>query len=399
MERKSKSGISSRNFDVVMIMDAILISLACLLVVLAYREINDAPVRHAHEMADAMLTVADDFSRDDVFSDIPADGDGLLQFEKRLTEANKLITEVAPAAQYAIYSRHPVFAANSLEEDAFRAAALEKFQSGEISKLESLEYLGGAGFLRVAVPMQAFRDCRRCETLGYEPYQRGEVIGVRELVIPISDQQAQAMKKLLYACGLMASSLMVFLGVIIPMFKRGRKERAQIHDLAQSLEVQASTDPLTGLNNRRFFEKALQEYLNEFNDRQAPLGLLIFDLDHFKQVNDTYGHDAGDMVLKEVALRLRAITRENDVVARIGGEEFAVITPYATMDQLMGVAERYRAQIGGLKVDVGDTIIKPTISIGVATNSNGELFANDLFKAADAKLYEAKRNGRNRVAA
>jgi two-component system cell cycle response regulator len=125
----------------------------------------------------------------------------------------------------------------------------------------------------------------------------------------------------------------------------------------------------------------------------------VFDLDHFKKVNDTYGHDAGDMVLREVALRLRAITRDNDVVARIGGEEFAVITPYATTEQLLSVAERYRTMISSLNVQIGNVVLKPTISIGVATNSDGTDNAQDFFKAADRKLYQAKREGRNRVAA
>jgi diguanylate cyclase (GGDEF)-like protein len=130
-----------------------------------------------------------------------------------------------------------------------------------------------------------------------------------------------------------------------------------------------------------------------------PLGLLVFDLDHFKKVNDTHGHDAGDMVLREVALRLRAITRDHDVVARIGGEEFAVITPYASQEQLLMVAERYRTMISALNIPIGKVVLKPTISIGIATNSDGTDNVHDLFKAADRKLYQAKREGRNRVAA
>ncbi|MGB7285369.1 MAG: GGDEF domain-containing protein, partial [Salaquimonas sp.] len=131
----------------------------------------------------------------------------------------------------------------------------------------------------------------------------------------------------------------------------------------------------------------------------ATLGLLILDLDHFKNVNDNYGHDVGDMVLKEVALRMRAICREHDVVARLGGEEFALITPYAGMDQLLGVAERYREMVEALAIKTGNVVIRPTVSIGVATNENGTDNVDDLFKAADRKLYQAKNSGRNRVAA
>ena len=168
--------------------------------------------------------------------------------------------------------------------------------------------------------------------------------------------------------------------------------------ITQTIEM-AVTDPLTGMHNRRYFERALAGYLKEFNAVGATLGLLILDLDHFKSINDNYGHDVGDIVLKEVALRMRAISREHDIVARLGGEEFAVITPFANREQLLGVAERYRNMVEALAIKHGNIIIRPTVSIGVATN-DGELDnADDLFKSADQKLYQAKNSGRNRVAA
>lgn len=383
----------------VMMMDAILISLACLLVILAYREINDAPVRHARDMAQAVVSVADDLSSTAEDFQLRVDGDGQDLLGRRLERAAQTVRSIRQNADYGIYSPHPVFAQEGQEADDFRTAAFDRFVAGDTEPLEHIDYTTGIGVVRMALPLIAKRDCQQCEVLGYEPFKRGDVVGVREFLVPIGDKQAQAMKKLLYACGLMASSLMVFLGFIIPMYRRNRAERAQIHDRATDLEKQAITDSLTGLFNRRYFEQALDAYLAEFNEREAPMGLLVFDLDHFKQVNDTHGHDAGDLVLREVALRLRAITRENDVVARIGGEEFAVITPFANHQQLLGVAERYRKSISELKIDVGDVILRPTISIGVATNSDSSALANDIFKAADAKLYEAKRNGRNRVAA
>lgn len=394
-----RTSFSSRNFDVVMVMDAILISLACLLVILAYREINDAPKRHARDLAGAVLAVADDLSTDRGEFVLRTDGDGSIDVFRRLEQARETVREISPEADLSIYSPHPAFERHSVPADAFRAAAYEHFNSGGDTPVELMSGSGAGGLLLTAVPLRALRDCARCEALGYQGFSKGDLIGIRELRLPVGDTQAQTMRKLLYACGLMASSLMVFIGFIIPMLKRHRHEKAQISDRADTFEKQATTDPLTGLYNRRYFEQALDAFLTEFNDKNAPLGLLIFDLDHFKQVNDTHGHDAGDMVLQEVALRLRAITRDNDVVARIGGEEFAVITPFANREQLLGVAERYRTAISALKIDIGKVILRPTISIGVATNSEGVLHAADMFKQADAKLYEAKRNGRNRVAA
>lgn len=187
--------------------------------------------------------------------------------------------------------------------------------------------------------------------------------------------------------------------VLAPTLQKVSSERTEMDERAQNLARQATTDPLTGMHNRRYFEEALKGYLREFNRMGATLGLLILDLDHFKSVNDNYGHDMGDLVLKEVALRMRAVCREHDVVARLGGEEFALITPYANREQLLGVAERFRSMVEALAIRNGNIIIRPTVSIGVATNEGGVDNIEDLIKAADRKLYQAKHAGRNRVAA
>ena len=205
----------------------------------------------------------------------------------------------------------------------------------------------------------------------------------------------------LMVAGLVVSVVGVIFSQLIlyPMLKKGSKERTNLDLRAESLQKQATTDPLTGMHNRRYFEEALKGYLAEFNTIGANLGLLILDLDHFKSVNDNFGHDVGDLVLKEVALRMRAICREHDIVARLGGEEFALITPFASRDQLLNVAERYRQMVEELKIKHGNVVIRPTVSIGVATNEGEIDNIDDLFKAADQKLYQAKHAGRNRVAA
>ena len=210
---------------------------------------------------------------------------------------------------------------------------------------------------------------------------------------------SQGEKIMILALGTTLGGIVFSLAVVSPVMKRSKQERFQMDRRAESLQKQATTDPLTGMNNRRYFEEALSGYLTEFNKIGATLGLLILDLDHFKSVNDNYGHDVGDLVLKEVALRMRAICREHDVVARLGGEEFAVITPFANREQLLGVAERYREMVEKLQIKSGKVIIRPTISIGVATNEGMVDNVDDLFKAADKKLYQAKNEGRNRVAA
>jgi two-component system, cell cycle response regulator len=153
------------------------------------------------------------------------------------------------------------------------------------------------------------------------------------------------------------------------------------------------------MHNLRHFEEALKGYLRKFNKLGAMLGLLILDLDQLKSFNDNYGHDVGDLVLKELALRMRAISREHELVARLGGEEFAVITPFANHEQLLGVADRSRKIVEALNIKTENVAIRPTVSIGVATNQGGADNIDDIFNAADRKLYTAKNKGRNRVAA
>jgi diguanylate cyclase (GGDEF)-like protein len=129
-----------------------------------------------------------------------------------------------------------------------------------------------------------------------------------------------------------------------------------------------------------------------------PVGLMIFDLDHFKQVNDTHGHDVGDEVLKAVAGCLKDMTRYHDVVARLGGEEFAVVAPNMDHDMLVRLAERIRKGIAAMPILSGNVRLKITASVGLAVWDRKES-AEEFFRRADKQLYQAKRQGRNRVSA
>ncbi|MGB7334510.1 MAG: GGDEF domain-containing protein [Salaquimonas sp.] len=186
--------------------------------------------------------------------------------------------------------------------------------------------------------------------------------------------------------------------ILLPNLRNNNLERKKISKLAKSFKIQALTDPLTGVHNRRYFNDALNIYLSEFGKVKAELGLIIIDLDHFKQINDVHGHDAGDQVLIEVAQRLKAASRDYDVVARIGGEEFAIITPCISKKDLLTLADRFRQMIADLEINEENGMIRTTASIGVATTSETSLDAKALTKAADKSLYAAKHAGRNQVA-
>jgi len=181
-----------------------------------------------------------------------------------------------------------------------------------------------------------------------------------------------------------------------------RKKRfsARLRDTVQlSLEL-AITDALTGLYNRRYMESHLATLVDQALTRTKSLSLMLVDIDYFKSINDTHGHDAGDGVLREFATRLRKSIRGIDLSCRYGGEEFVVVMPDTDMAIAAGIAERIRRCIAcePFAVADGKPPIDVTISIGLATLS-GHDNAAGILKRADQALYRAKRNGRNRVVA
>ncbi|TDH34207.1 GGDEF domain-containing protein [Pseudohoeflea suaedae] len=191
--------------------------------------------------------------------------------------------------------------------------------------------------------------------------------------------------------------------LIYPTIKVGVAERSRLRDMTASLSIRsetleqaAVTDALTGLHNRRYFDDALREYLEAFALIETPVGMILLDLDHFKSVNDTYGHNIGDEVLREVALCMQDFTRYHDVVARLGGEEFAVLSPNITERQIFELAERIRRAIAQIAVEAGAVSINVTVSAGIAI-WDGKETGEELYSRADKQLYAAKRNGRNQV--
>ncbi|WDQ32289.1 sensor domain-containing diguanylate cyclase [Paenibacillus marchantiae] len=158
------------------------------------------------------------------------------------------------------------------------------------------------------------------------------------------------------------------------------------------LETMASTDLLTGLKNRRFFQDKMVESLALFRETQCVFSLLVVDIDHFKNINDTYGHPIGDLVLGNLAGLLQSVSRSTDVVARYGGEEFVIILANCDREQAVATAERYRSQVDS--ADWGEYNI--TVSIGAATVSQEDT-DQSLFQKADKALYASKTGGRNRV--
>ncbi|WP_281884251.1 diguanylate cyclase [Paenibacillus sp. YYML68] len=159
----------------------------------------------------------------------------------------------------------------------------------------------------------------------------------------------------------------------------------------------AVKDGLTGLYNRRYFIQVAEEQVQQAEAGSRQLALLLFDIDHFKKVNDTYGHPAGDLVLQHVAQGVKAVVGAAGICARYGGEEFAVVLPECSVSEAAALAEQIRSSIAAQSVVTDGVIIRVTVSLGLSVWSHEKQSLNELLKTADEALYRAKSNGRNQV--
>jgi diguanylate cyclase len=181
--------------------------------------------------------------------------------------------------------------------------------------------------------------------------------------------------------------------------KASKQEINQLQENLETMRSESLTDPLTALSNRKYFDESLEKAIANAASKGEPLSLMLTDIDHFKKFNDTFGHLTGDQVLRLVALAVKQNVKGQDVAARYGGEEFVIVLPSTALRQAVTVADHIRRAIMAkelMKRSTGEQLGRVTISIGVATFRKGDT-AQNLIARADACLYAAKRNGRNRV--
>ncbi len=185
---------------------------------------------------------------------------------------------------------------------------------------------------------------------------------------------------------------------LLDLFRQGLGLALQ-HSMAhERLQQIAAMDPLTGVYNRRFGLRRLQEEFSRASRNNGHLGLVIFDLDHFKKINDTYGHLVGDRVLIRVANAAQRVFRDGDILVRYGGEEFFAILPGAASNDVMEIGERLRHIVEETQINDGDQKIQVTVSLGAMSFPEFHVEKEeDLIRKADEALYAAKRAGRNRV--
>lgn len=319
------------------------------------------------------------------------DQDGQLYTLKNHAIMTREISEVAAGkgiSRFKITSLEPLNPAN--KPDNFEQAALMKFDQGAREHF-AYETKDNEVFYRYMAPLVTGKPCLQCHE--QQGYREGDIRGGISVTIAATDMMRQ-LKKNQYYIILSAMGIVALIFAIIRFISQ-----MFINDLKASerqLLEMASRDYLTGLLNRREAFRRISEEVSRSSRSGKPISFILFDIDHFKHINDTYGHSTGDITLKVLSRHLKEIMRDYDIVCRYGGEEFLVATPEATREKAQELAERIRKMVMQLVIPF-DTEMKKitiTISAGVTLMIEGENLEKVLFRA-DAALYRAKESGRN----
>lgn len=289
---------------------------------------------------------------------------------------------------YKMRSLKPINPSNS--PDDFETMALASFEHGvkesfqKRLKGDKIEY-------RYMAPLLVTEDCMKCH--GIQGYNPGEIRGGISVTFDITaiEKNLSYTKYLIIVLGLL--SLLITAGVFMISV---RKLKNRIDESKREIERLAVTDELTGLYNRRYFFKKLDEEFERTRRYGQTLSLIITDVDNFKSFNDSYGHQAGDDILREVAELIKKSCRESDTPARYGGEEFAIILPATTREGAAAMAEKLRKKVSEGRINGRNFTV--TISIGISVLTPEDAYSpTTLIYDADSALYRAKEQGKNRI--
>ena len=320
-------------------------------------------------------------------------------FSRQMT--HKYAESADRSVKFRIYSADPFPTTPARTLDDFANTALEALLAGEQRDYWQLDEAHGLPVVRYAAPIQMRENCIACHNnpkwkLKNQNWTLGDVRGVWEvsLVVQPALTDTRTERAVLLGLMLIASSMGLF--VVYPTVKREVARRTHFEQLSGDLDALAKTDALTGLANRRAFDDAISKAIADRHSNEAQTGLIILDIDHFKSVNDTYGHQSGDRIIARVGKVLRDNVRPGDFPARIGGEEFAVLCQNVPFEELGLIAERVRTAIEAEVFDINDIRLNVTASLGAAI-LKGDDDHRSFFRNADQLLYRAKQKGRNAV--
>jgi diguanylate cyclase (GGDEF)-like protein len=275
--------------------------------------------------------------------------------------------------------------------DDFERRALERFAQGEREHWQ-LDRSGGKPVFRYILPLVVEEPCLSCH--GRQGYKKGDIRGGVSVMIPAEGLVAQMRtnRNQIVIDGMVTIGILLALLYFLTWKLVGRLDETQ-----KRLKHIAVTDELTGLKNRRqILEQMNKEYQRAVRTG-GTLSLILLDIDHFKRVNDSYGHAVGDRVLRAVAREMQDGLRTYDLLGRIGGEEFLIASPGSALDEAAGLAERIRQKIKGRTISDRTGEITVTVSAGVTSLSEQDASADAILQRADEALYLAKQQGRDRV--
>jgi len=281
-----------------------------------------------------------------------------------------------------LHSLHPLGPENV--PDPWETKALKLFEQGQ-TEVKGVETQDGKEVFRLMRPFITEKSCLGCHAA--QGYRVGEIRGGISLAVPLATlRQAQGSMKVALAGGHALLWLLGVLGIVIAV---SNLEKAHLRIITL-----VNTDSLTHLANRRFFIDFLEKALSFAKRHEQPLSVIMADLDNFKSINDTYGHQAGDQVLIAFAEAMQASIRQEDLAARFGGEEFILLLPGTTLEEAAILAERLRANLENLVFPALTTRV--TASFGIAQYRPDDTLET-LVKRVDEALYAAKTAGRNGV--
>jgi diguanylate cyclase (GGDEF)-like protein len=299
-------------------------------------------------------------------------------------------SEQTDGVKFRLTSLTPLAPSNT--PDAFERASLELFNKDKHEHYEMFRDSAHPVF-RYISPLYAEENCLGCHR-GLSVRQ-GDILGAVSISIPIQDLLKERHHTRLIS--LLSAITLIGLLIAITYFMTLRLAR-DLKNAQSRLQEMALTDELTGLCNRRQVMARLEEEFQRAIRLGESICLISLDIDHFKTINDTYGHPFGDLVLKRVAERLHSGVRPYDIVGRVGGEEFLIIAPASTADEAVSLAGRIIAAIRQETITEGAVRATVAASAGVAVISRDDKDIDSLLKRADRALYRAKTEGRNRVA-
>lgn len=276
--------------------------------------------------------------------------------------------------------------------DEFERDALLKFERGA-KEVYTIEQHPSGPVYRYMAPLIYETTCNRCHS--HQGYKNGDIRGGVSVSVPMTEVARKMRHNRLMTAASAALVLGLLLGALAYVNQRFMRA---LRDAQSKLVEMAVIDSLTGLLNRRAGLERVEEELSRQHRLVRPVACLLVDIDHFKKINDTYGHLAGDEVLASFGKIVRSCTRKHDIVCRYGGEEFLLLLPDTTLQAALATAEKIRSKTATLPVSFNGKDISITTSVGVTGMVRDET-VEALVARADATLYQAKSEGRNRVCA